>query len=100
VLFYNAVTLKSAAVVYVFSVVYIYRPVCWNVRFLATYGFSAMCGCTGGMCMFRLFIVTITVSAARVWACGGRCVGVGAALVQCRACQGKQWTGFGTLGLQ
>src|SRR6266566_1792539 len=34
--------------------------------------------------------VMITVSAARVWACGGRCVGVGTALVQCRVCQGKQ----------
>ena len=44
--------------------------------------------------------VTITVSAARVWACGGRCVGVGATLVQCRVCQGKQWTGFSALGLQ
>jgi len=44
--------------------------------------------------------VTITVSATRVRAYGGRCVGVDTALVQCRVCQGKQWTGFNALGLQ
>ncbi len=54
-LFYNAVALKSAAVVRAFSVVYVCGPVRWNVRFSAMYGFSATCGRTGGTCTFRSF---------------------------------------------
>ncbi len=48
----------------------------------------------------RRLYITITVSTARVKAYRGRCVGVGAALVQYRVYQGKQWIGFNALGLQ
>src|SRR6266566_1826669 len=50
-------------------------------RFFFTFGQDILC------ISFLGLGITITISAARVWACRGRCVGVGAALVQCRAYQ-------------
>ncbi len=44
------------------------------------------------------FALSFTIVLVRAY--GGRCVEVGAALIQYRVYQGKQWTGFSALRLQ